>query len=107
MKTLKFRPHLAKEIMEGRKTTTWRLFDDKVLQVGDQLTLQNWETSEDFAKAEVTEVREKTLGELQDYDFDGHEKYNSQEEMLKHYKEYYGDKVNLDTIVKIIKFKLL
>jgi len=35
MKTVKFRPDLAQLIMDGKKTTTWRLFDDKDLQAGD------------------------------------------------------------------------
>jgi hypothetical protein len=39
MKKLKFRHHLVKEIVTGSKTVTWRLFDDKDLQVGDELEL--------------------------------------------------------------------
>jgi len=31
MKTLKFREKLSKLILSGKKTTTWRLFDDKDL----------------------------------------------------------------------------
>lgn len=107
MKTLKFRPHLAKMILEGGKTTTWRLFDDKNLQVGNKLNLQNWETGENFASAEILEMQEKKLGELKDADLDGHEGFQSQEDMLKHYREYYGEKVNLNTVIKIIKFKLV
>lgn len=76
---------MVKEILEGRKTTTWRLFDDKDLQVGDKLSLLNFETGEEFAKAEITEIREKKLGELEDSDYEGHEKYASQEDILNHY----------------------
>ena len=47
MKTLKFAPPLAKMILEGNKTATWRLFDDKDLQPGDKLNLQNGETDFD------------------------------------------------------------
>lgn len=107
METLKFRPHLIKEILEGRKTTTWRLFDEKNLQIGDKLELLNAETLEKFTEAEVTDIKEKKLGEIEDSDYEGHEKYGSQEEMIKHYKNYYGDKVDLDTMVKIIRFKLI
>lgn len=64
MKTLKFRPHLVKEILEGRKTATWRLFDNKDLQVGDQVILQNWEAGNDFARAEIINIKEMELGEL-------------------------------------------
>jgi len=107
MKTLKFRSHLVKEILEGRKTTTWRLFDNKDLQVGDGLEFLNAETLEKFAEAEITGIKQKKLGEIEDSDYEGHKKYGSQEEMLEHYRNYYGDKVDLDTEIKIIRFKLV
>lgn len=107
VKTLKFRPNLVNEIIEGRKATTWRLFDDKDLQAGDKLGFLNSETLEKFAEAEITEIKEKKLGEIEDADYEGHERYASQEEMLKHYRNYYGNKVNLDSVVKIIKFRIL
>jgi len=59
MKTLKFKDFKARWILEGVKTATMRLFDDKDLQKGDELELVN------------------------------------------------GDTVNLDTMVKVVKFKLL
>jgi len=107
VKTLKFRHHLAEEILAGRKTVTWRLFDDKDLKIGDKLELLDWESGEKFAEAEITGVREKRLGEIEEKDSEGHEKYQSNEEMLEHYKKYYGEKVDMDTAVKIIDFKLL
>lgn len=103
-KTLKFRPHLVEEIRAGRKDVTWRLFDDKDLAAGDLLELVDWETGETFAEAEATSVHEKTLGEVADADFDGHEKYSSREEMLAHYREYYGDRVTFETPIKMIAF---
>lgn len=105
-KTVKFRSQLADLVLEGKKTATWRLFDDKDLQVGDLLTLQVWETGKDFGKATITDVKEKKLGELEEADYEGHEKFESQEDMLKKYKEYYGNKVNLYTVVKMITFTL-
>jgi hypothetical protein len=107
MKTLKFRHHLAQEILAGTKTVTWRLFDDKNLQLGDKLELIDCESKEIFANAEIINIREKKLGEIEEKDFKGHEKFESEEEMLETYQEYYGDKVSEDTVVKIIKFKLL
>ncbi|MDP3958234.1 MAG: ASCH domain-containing protein [bacterium] len=107
MKTLKFRHNLVKKILDRSKTVTWRLFDDKDLQIGDKIELIDWESSEKFAEAEITGVREKKLGEIEEKDFEGHEKYQSNEEMLEHYKKYYGEKVDMDTVVKIIDFKLL
>ncbi len=37
----------------------------------------------------------------------GHVRFKSAEDMLKHYKGLYGERVEMDTQVKIIKFKLL
>lgn len=107
MNTLKFRHHLAEEILAGRKTATWRLFDEKSLKVGDRVELLYWETKEKFADAEIVQVREKRLGDIKDEDFEGHEKFESKEKMLETYRKYYGDKVDWDVVVKIIEFKLL
>lgn len=107
MKTLKFRDGLVKKITEGEKTSTWRLFDDKNLQAGDETAFVNSETGEEFARAVLTDVREKKLGEIRDSDFEGNERFESQEKMYEIYKNYYGSAVNADTVVKIIKFKLL
>lgn len=106
-KTLKFRADLIPKILSGEKTTTWRLFDDKNLSVGDVLQFVNKDTKGVFTKAEITKIREKKLGDVVESDFEGHEQYKSWEVMLKHYREYYGDKVNLDTMVKMIEFRLL
>lgn len=107
MKTLKFRDFLIKKILDGSKTVTWRLFDDKDLQAGDEIVIRNWNTGEDAARAEITEVREKKLGELEPADFEGHEKYENEAAMYRHYHGYYGGKVNADTMVKIVTFKLI
>jgi hypothetical protein len=106
-KTIKFRPHLAELVLKGKKNITWRLFDDKDLRTGDVVDFINWETSEKFAEAELNKVREKTLGTLADEDWEGHERFASEEEMYKTYKIYYGEKVDENSPVKIIKFKLI
>ncbi len=107
MKSLKFMPYLVPKVLSGEKTSTWRLFDEKDLQVGDEFIMINKENSEEFAKGKITKVEEKKLGELEDSDFDGHEKYKNQDDMLNHYRGYYGDKVFLDTPVKMVGFKLI
>jgi hypothetical protein len=105
IKTIKFRDYLVKLILAGEKDATWRLFDDKDLKEGDIVDLVNWDTGEVFAKATLINVREKKLGDIDDSDFDGHEKFESTEKMYETYREYYGDKVTPETIVKIIKFE--
>jgi hypothetical protein len=107
MKTLKFTKELVSLIISGEKTSTWRLFDDKDLEVGDDLEFINKNTLETFGYAKITEIREKKLGDLVEKDYDGHEKFVSNEEMIETYKGYYGDRVNENTIVKIIRFSFV
>ncbi len=106
MKTLKFTPELVLKILFGEKTSTWRLFDDKDLKVGDKLVLINKETGEEFGKAVITSLRIRTLGTLTDKDWVGHEKFASEAEMYATYRKYYGDKVNKDSEVKILTLEL-
>jgi hypothetical protein len=106
MKTLKFETKLVSLVLAGEKTSTWRLFDDKDLQTGDELTLVNKDTGEQFAEATIVAVREKKLGELDDADWEGHERYESEEKMYEAYRGYYGDRVTPESVVKMIDFKL-
>ena len=106
MKIIKFRKSLSEQILRGEKTTTWRLFDDKNLQQGDEVSFAVWETGQEFSKAELTSVQEKSFTSLTDEDWHGHEKFSSDEEMYATYKKYYGREVNENTKVKIIKFEL-
>lgn len=46
----------------------------------------------------------KTLGTLEESDWNGHERYDSDETMYATYRSYYGDQVNPDTEVKLIQF---
>lgn len=107
MKTLKFRKKLAKLILDHKKTTTWRLFDDKNISVDDEVSFVISETNEEFAKAKIVSVTEKRMGNLEEKDWEGHERFSSNEEMYKTYETYYGQKVNRDTLVKIIRFILI
>jgi hypothetical protein len=104
MKSLKFAPHLVEKILSGEKTSTWRLFDDKNLQEGDNLIFLNKETGEEFGTAIIIQSSTKTLGALEESDWIGHEKFKSTEEMYSTYRQYYGDKVSPATEVKLISF---
>ncbi len=104
MKTLKFTPELMKKILKGDKTSTWRLFDEKDLIIGDKLTFVNKETGEIFGDAIITSLVIKNLGALNDADWIGHEKFST-EEMYKTYRKYYGDRVDENSEVKILNFE--
>ncbi len=104
MKTLKFAPQLVEQILHGEKTSTWRLFDDKDLQVGNELAFINKETGQKFGTAVVESLTVKTFGTLNDEDWAGHEKFASEDELYKTYSKYYGKIVGGHTEVKILSF---
>ena len=106
MKVLKFRDYLVPLVLSGVKDSTWRLFDDKDLSIGDEIELQVFVTNKTFAKATITKVIEKRFGDLNDSDKQGHERYNSDEEMYAEYAKYYNVPVNPGKLVKIIWFEL-
>ena len=105
MKTLKFAPHLVPLILSGEKTTTWRLFDDKDLQVDDELLFLNKATGTEIARARITEIKEKRLRDVVEEDYVGHERMD--EDIVAHYRRYYGDRVQPDSMVKMIRFETL
>ncbi len=104
MKILKFTPELCRLILNGEKTSTWRLFDDKDLQPGDEIQFMNKSTGEVFGQGEITNLKITTLGGLESADWEGHERYASDEEMYAAYRSYYGDRVRPESEVKIVNF---
>lgn len=110
MKTLKLEHNLAQQVLNGEKNTTFRMFDDKDLSVNDEVEIidkvdsGNPETWKVIGIAQIDEVNQKRLGSVKGSDFDGHGKYKSQDELLASFRKYYGDRVNTDTPVKIIRF---
>ena len=107
MKVVKFREALSKLILQNKKTLTWSLFDDKDLSAGEIVSFLIWETKKEFAKAKLTNVKETTFGELTEEDWDGHEKFPSEEELYKTYSKYYNYQIDKDTPLKVIKFELV
>lgn len=106
MKKLKFRDYLVPLVLSGEKTSTWRLFDDKALSAGDNIELYEFGKEMPFGIARIIKVIEKPFKELTATDKEGHERFSSDKEMYGTYSEYYKSKVDPNTIVKIIWFKL-
>ena len=104
-KTLHFDGRLPELILKGKKTTTWRINDEKNIAVGDRLSLCSNDNVE-FASAAVTSVRETSFGKLAKEDREGHEEFSSDEELYRTYSRYYGLKAGPETKLKIIKFRL-
>lgn len=106
-KRLKFAQHLVPLVLNGTKTSTWRLWDDKNLQVGDNVDFIEYGTQKPFASATLIEIVEKPLGKLTKEDKSGHETFANDEEMYETYTKYYGKPADKDTLVKLIRFKLI
>lgn len=64
MKTLKFKHEFVKEILKGKKTTTWRLFDDKNLKIKDEMELIDKDSGEGFGKAVIVDIQKKKIKDL-------------------------------------------
>ncbi|MBS3155813.1 ASCH domain-containing protein [Candidatus Woesearchaeota archaeon] len=107
MKSLKFHTILIPLILSKRKTSTWRLFDDKELKEGDIVNFINNKTLGKFAKAELTNIKIKKFKDLTENDWKGHEEYSSDKEMYKKYTKYYKKPINGETELKIISFRLI
>lgn len=111
MKTLKFDHDAAQDVLRGKKTSTWRLYDDKDLSVNDHIKIIDKSDPDDtnswkiIGEAVVNEVIEKKLGDVTDRDMAGHEIFDTKEEMLATYRQRYGDRVTLDEPVKMVYFK--
>jgi ribonuclease HI len=111
MKTLKFDHSDAEEIKEGKKNTTWRLYDDKDLSVDDKIKIIDKTNSDDssqwkvIGEGKVVEIIEKKLDSVDDNDMAGHKHFANLDEALETYRNYYGSRVTLDTPVKIIHFE--
>lgn len=106
-KYLRFRSHLVPLVLSGEKTATWRLFDDKDLSIGDVVDFLEYGTNRRFAVAKITKISEKKFGELDDTDWEGHEKFNSSDEMYATFSLYYNQPVEPDSVVKMIEFELV
>lgn len=105
MKQLKFRTHLVDKILSGQKTTTWRLFDEQGLAVGDTVSLIRTESGDAFAEAEITACVEKKIKDITQADFEENN-YRDRDQMMSVVTKYYPQPITDDTIVKLIVFKL-
>lgn len=106
-KKFKFTGRLIPLILSGKKTVTWKLWDDKDLRAGDIVDFLEFETLNHFATAEITSVKEKLFADLNQEDEEGHEEKASLEEMRRVMAEYHKKPVGPETPVKIVRFKLI
>src|ERR1044072_1342858 len=113
MKKLKLEHQLAELVRKGKKTVTWRLYDDNDIQVNDIVGLidkvepGNPETWVHFADVRIDSIVQERLSDITAQDYQGHESFDSPQQLLETYRSYYGPDVGSDTPVKMIRFTVL
>jgi ribonuclease HI len=113
MKKLKFEHKQVESIVRGEKNSTWRLYDDKDLSVGDDIEFidkvksNNPETWRPFGTGRIISIIEKQLGSVDADNELSNRKFDSQELLLKNFRKYYGSNVSSKTTVKIIEFSFV
>ena len=110
MKTLKLNHDLALLVLKGKKTSTWRLYDDKDLSVDDDIELidkvkpENRNTWRPIGIAHINQIIQKRLSDISEADAEGQGGFSSPGELVKEFQAYYGSQVTLATPIKIIHF---
>lgn len=104
MKTLKFTPEQIPRIQNGALMNTWRLHDEKQLNVGDEVQFINNENGETFGYGTINEIVIKRIADINDTDQIGHEKYVNLDQILAVFRKFYGQSIGPETIVKVVKY---
>ena len=110
MKQLKFNHGFADLIRQGKKTATFRMYDDKDLSVNDDVELLDKvdpvrpATWRPVGIARIDSIVEKRVSAITDQDLYDCEQYSSREELLAAYRQYYGEQVTSDMPMKVIRF---
>jgi ribonuclease HI/uncharacterized protein YqfB (UPF0267 family) len=107
MNKIKFDSTLVADVQNGKKIATFRYGNDKQYHVGEIVELVNSKTSDVFATAEIEQITEKRIKNLNAYDYEGHETYDSQEELINVMNDYYDGVITPESPIKIVKFKLI
>lgn len=110
MKRIQLEHGLAQMVLAGEKTSTWRLYDTDDMTVNDEVVIidklkadqpQTWKP---IGTGRINKIIEKRMGDIDDADYDGHERHETPLARLEFYKGLYGDRVSWDTPVKMIHF---
>ena len=109
MKSLKLNHAFAQEVLAGKRTSTWRINDDKDLHVNEDVQLIDKvdplkpETWQPIGIAHLTSILEKQIGQVVATDAPN-DPIKPIDELLSEFRTYYGQQVTAETPVKIINF---
>ena len=89
IKRLKLYENLKAAVLSGQKASTWRLFDDKNLSIGDTVEFISTQTKQPICLVEITHAIEKPLGTLNVEDKKRKIEKKSFKEVFFHPQVYY------------------
>jgi hypothetical protein len=102
LKGLRFAAPYPPILFTGEKNKTFRVTGGERFNAGDFISLR-YVDGEEFARAVVLEKYRKRFEELNERDWEGHERFASPEEMYRTYSNWQGfpvdPKTELDVIV--------
>jgi ribonuclease HI len=110
MKQLKFEHHFAREIIEGKKTVTFRVNDDKDLRVGDKVELVD-KVDSNHPKTwtipgilTISDIESVPLKELTKNQLSSAESFDNLDEMLQSFRRFYGEHISMDSEILVLHF---
>jgi len=101
---------LAQLVLEGTASSIWRLFDDTDLTVNDDVVFidkvdaskpASWRV---VGTGRINKVVQKRINDLRPADYVGNAKFAAPSEVLAALRLEYGERVVMDTPIKIIDF---
>ena len=102
-----FAHELVGQIKDGTKTFTYRLGDKyDFLQTGDQIDVVNSSNERKFGKIEIIYKTKRLFKELP-INQEGHESYDTEEEMRGVFGKYYGKKINDNEEFCVFEFRFI
>jgi ribonuclease HI len=113
MKILKLDHQFAQQVLSGERRSTWRMFDEKHLSVGDEIQIVDKVDPDDdgtwliIGEGKIEQVTEKRLADVSENEYKTEEAYTSLDDILAEFRKFYGPLVTSATPVKIVKFSFV
>jgi len=107
MKKLKFNQTEIKLIKKGKLKVTWRLDDDKDLNVNDEIIGTDINKGQVFGLILIKEIVIKNIKDITQQEIIDSITYKSRNDAVNKLNVFYNKKVKLDENIKIVKFEFV
>ena len=103
MEEVEFHPRFVDAIRNGEKTSTIRYWDEYRLLPGEPFATVQADTGDIISNERCEDVEDLTAKQIVERGVDGHEEYDSVEELTEAMEEFYPDEVIVpSTIFKVV-----